>query len=161
MSGCPSDILDESPDAKGGTMKRRILRAGFLPVLAAAAWACAANPGPGETGYPYNLTGGYRGEFLVEGMAFTFTMELRTGAEGALAGDYRVTDPVAMSGPLAGTVSADSVRFSLNYLNPMDGCGGVVDGAGIVETGGGSFSGRARVNDSCNGFLSATFAMRR
>lgn len=140
---------------------KRSFRVGSLPLLAVVAWACAGNPGPGETGYPYNLSGSYRGDFLVEGMAFGFTMDLATGAQGALAGDYRVTSPVAMSGPLTGTVSADSVTFSLNYVNPMDGCGGTVQGGGAVEPGGGSFSGRARVNDSCNGILPATFAMRR
>ena len=36
---------------------RRI--AGYSAVLvpALALWACAANPGPGESGYPFNLSG--------------------------------------------------------------------------------------------------------
>jgi len=43
----------------------------------------------------------------------------------------------------------------------MDGCGGILDGTGTVEEGGDAFSGRARVNDSCGGYLSGTFALRK
>ena len=144
-------------------MKRSMVLAGFLPALALtlAVWACAASPGPGEAGYLYNLSGDYRGGLMVEGFSFGLTMELRTGPGGSLTGDYRVTDPVGMSGPVTGTLVADSVSFSLDYLNPMDGCGGLLQGEGRVEAGGESFTGRARLNDSCHGFLVATFAMRR
>jgi hypothetical protein len=140
-------------------MKRRIFLAGSPALIALLAWACAVNPGPGEVGYPYNLSGSYRGAVMVEDLSFTVTMDLYTGAGGALAGEYRVTDPVVMSGPVTGSTVADSVTFSLDYVNPMDGCSGFLQGDGTIETGGGSFSGRARINDSCNGFLTATFAM--
>jgi hypothetical protein len=142
-------------------MKRKIPFAPFLPILVLASWACAGNPGPGETGYAYNLSGPYRGTVMVEGMAFSFNMEMSTAPGGAVAGEYRVMDPVVMSGSLAGTLAADTVTFSLNYLNPMDGCGGVLQVEGTVDVGGSSFSGRGRVNDSCYGFLTATVAMRR
>ena len=137
--------------------------AGYSAVLvpALALWACAANPGPGEAGYPFNLSGAYEGEFVVDGMPFGVGMEVRTGAGGALEGTYEVTDPVNMTGSVTGSIVADSVTFTIEYLNPMDGCGGILDGKGRVEEGGGAFSGRARVNDSCGGSLSGTFALRR
>jgi len=69
--------------------------------------------------------------------------------------------PVEMAGSVTGVVVADSVTFQLNYLNPMDGCAGVLDGTGTVEEGGDAFSGRVQVNDSCGGFLSGTFTLRK
>jgi hypothetical protein len=123
--------------------------------------ACASNPGPGEAGYPFNLEGAYTGEVVVDGMPFSLAFEVRTGAVGAVSGTYEVTDPVSMSGPVTGTLVADTVKVHLTYMNPMDGCGGTFDGTGVVEKGGDAFSGHARVNDSCGGYLSGTFAVRR
>ena len=134
---------------------------GLFFALLAYLGACAGNPGPGEAGYPYNLNGSYSGEAVVEGQAFSMTLDVRTGAEGALAGSYAVTDPVSMSGQVIGTLVADTVNFRLTYTNPMDGCGGTFEGTGAVEEGGGAFSGRARVNDSCGGYLSGSFTVRR
>ena len=68
---------------------------------------------------------------------------------------------MTMSGGLAGAIVADTARFSLNYSNPMDGCGGTLEGSGPVEEGGEGFGGRVRVNDSCYGYLSGTFSMKR
>jgi hypothetical protein len=123
--------------------------------------ACAGNPGPGEPGYAFNLSGAYQGEVVVEGEPFGVTMEVETVTSGALEGTYEVTSPINMSGPVTGTIVADSVTFTLNYLNPMDGCGGVLDGKGTVAEGGASFSGSAQVNDSCGGYLGGTFSLRR
>jgi hypothetical protein len=55
-------------------------------------------------------------------------MDLVTRAGGTLAGEYRVTEPMVMSGPVTGSTVADSVTFSLNYVNPMDGCSGFLQG---------------------------------
>ena len=129
--------------------------------LALGLWACAGNPGPGESGYPFNLSGAYDGEVLVDGQTFGVTMEIETVVGGALEGSYSVTSPVNMSGPVTGSIVADSVTFTLDYLNPMDGCDGILDGTGTVKEGGVGFSGRARVNDSCGGFLSGSFTLRR
>ena len=38
----------------------------FVVPLLLALVACAGNPKPGEQGYPYNLSGSYQAEFLVE-----------------------------------------------------------------------------------------------
>jgi len=141
-------------------MQNRV-RFGMVAVLATAAWGCAGTPGPGESGYPYNLSGSYTGEILVEGMAFSFGMDVVTQKGGAFEGTYEVTGPVSMNGTVAGTLVADTARFALEYVNPMDGCGGTLDGTGTVDSGGAAFAGRVRVNDSCNGDLSGTFSMKK
>ena len=129
--------------------------------LVAGAWACAGTPGPGEAGYPYNLSGLYRGQVVVEGQAFDFEMDVLTRPGGTFEGSYGVTSPVSMSGPVSGMVVADTATFSLSYMNPMDGCGGTLDATGTVESGGESFAGRLRVNDSCGGLLAGTFNMKK
>lgn len=141
-------------------MKRTVdagLALGFFVALA----ACAGNPGPGEAGYPFNLSGTYSGEVLVEGEAFAMSLDVRTEAAGVIQGTYEVTSPVSMSGDITGTLVADTATLRLDYVNPMDGCGGTFEAKGPVEEGGDAFSGRARVNDSCGGFLSGTVRLRR
>jgi len=141
-----------------------MVRGSALLSLAAALvtfWACAGTPGPGEEGYPYNLSGSYEGAILVEGMSFTTSLELRTGPGGFMEGSYTVMDPVTMSGDVAGSLVADTARFSMDYVNPMDGCGGTLEGTGVVEEDGEAFAGRARINDACNGYLSGTFRFRK
>jgi hypothetical protein len=137
---------------------RNCIASGVVAALMAVTWACAGTPGPGDSGYPFNLSGIYGGEILVEGMVFSFEMDVRTQPGGGFEGTYAVTSPVSMSGPLVGDIVADTARFSLDYVNPMDGCGGNLDGTGTVEPGGAAFNGRVRVNDSCNGYLSGTFS---
>ena len=132
-----------------------------LAVPAAALWACAGNPGPGDAGYPFNLSGAYAGEIVVDATPFGVVMEVQTRMGGALEGSYEVRDPVSMSGSVAGTIVADSVSFTLQYMNPLDGCGGVLEGEGTVDEGGGALSGRVSVNDSCGGYLAGTFAMQK
>jgi len=132
-----------------------------FPVFAFALWACAGTPGPGEAGYPFNLSGTYDGQIVVDGTPFGASLDLQTRAGGALEGSYEVNDPVTMSGPVTGSVVADSVEFALEYMNPMDGCGGVLDATGAVEEGGSALSGRVRVNDSCGGYLTGTFSLQR
>jgi len=129
--------------------------------LLAVVWGCAGTPGPGEAGFPFNLEGPYKGEIFVEGMAFSFGMDVSTEPGGAFAGTYDVTSPVSMAGAVTGTLVADTARFELEYVNPMDGCGGALAGTGTVESGGEAFAGRIRVNDSCNGILSGTFSLKK
>jgi len=141
-------------------MKRKGSIATLLTAVALL-WACAGTPGPGDGGYPFNLGGTYEGQVVVEGQPFGVEMDIRTLAGGALEGEYRVTSPVEMAGPVTGTLAADSVSFTLNYRNPMDGCDGVLDGSGTVTDGGAEFSGTARVDDSCGGYLGGTFSFKR
>ncbi len=140
---------------------RRVRLGTWIGFLALVLWACAGTPGPGEAGYPYNLSGEYRGEILVEGMAFGTVLDVETGAGGEIRGSYQVTDPISMTGEVTGTLVADTARFSLRYMNPMDGCGGTLDGTGVVDEGGGAYAGRVRVNDSCGGYLSGRFSLKR
>jgi len=140
---------------------KNAVRFGITVVLLAGFWACAGTPGPGQADYPFNLSGPYSGEVGVEGQYFSVSMDLRTGPGGALEGRYEVTSPVSMAGDVTGSVQADTVRFSFSYMNPMDGCGGTADGTGTVEEGGGAFAGRMRVNDSCGGYVSGTFSLKK
>lgn len=141
-------------------MKRTAV-AGLTAGLFFALAACAGTPGPGESGYPFNMSGSYSGEVVVEGQAFAMTFDVRTEAEGVIQGTYEVTSPVSMSGDVTGTLVADTATIRLDYMNPMDGCGGTFEARGPVEEGGEAFSGRARVNDSCGGLLSGTVRLRR
>lgn len=140
---------------------RDCIPTGIALILLGASWACAGTPGPGDAGYSFNLSGAYTGEAVVEGTAFAFAMEVRTQSGGGFEGTYAVTDPVRMSGPLIGEIVADTARFSLDYVNPTDGCGGNLDGTGTVEPGGDRLAGRVRVHDSCNGDLTGTFSAAR
>jgi len=150
------------PEAKEESGMRRSHGVGWIGVLLAVlAWGCAGTPGPGDPGYPFNLSGVYAGEIYVEGMAFSFEMDVRMYPGGELGGTYTVTSPMSMGGDVAGTLVADTARFNLDYMNPMDGCGGTLDGTGTVEAGGETFAGRVRVNDSCGGYLSGTFSTRK
>ena len=115
------------------------LRWGVGIGIMAGIWACAGTPGPGQADYPFNLSGAYAGEMAVEGQYFSVGMDVQTRQGGEVSGTYQVTSPVSMSGEVSGSVQADTVRFSLNYMNPMDGCGGTVDGTGTIEEGGGAF----------------------
>lgn len=142
-------------------MTRRVSALPFALVAGAFLWACAGNPGPGDAGYAYNLSGAYDGDIYVEGMSFATTLDLRTGPGGLLEGSYSVNNPVSMSGDIAGSLVADTVRFAMDYVNPMDGCGGTLNGTAVVEEGGNEFSGRARISDSCNGALSGSFSFGR
>jgi hypothetical protein len=140
---------------------RDYLSTGIVAALVAITWACAGTPGPGDTEYLFNLFGPYAGEVVVEGTAFSFEADIETHSGGGFDGSYVFTSPVSMSGPLVGTIIADTARFSLDYVNPSDGCGGNLDATGTVEPGGGSLAGRVRVNDSCNGYVSGTFSLTR
>ncbi len=141
-------------------MKRIALASGIF-LLAVGLWACAGTPGPGEAGYPFNLSGIYNGEVSVDGMVFPSSLDIETGAGGEIRGTYEVTSPVNMSGGLTGSLVADTARFNFSYMNPLDGCGGTLDGTGRVAEGGASFAGRVRVNDSCGGYLSGTFSFKK
>jgi len=132
-----------------------------LGIPAAALLACAGNPGPGDAGFPFNLYGAYGGEIVVDATPFGVVMEVQTRAGGVLEGSYEVNDPVYMSGSVTGSIVADSVKFTLQYMNPLDGCGGVLEGEGTVDEGGAALLGQVRVNDSCGGYLAGTFSMQR
>lgn len=137
-----------------------------IPIRSAAALAlvvavgCAANPRPGEPGYPHNVEGVYGSTFVVDGTDYHGTAELETVEGGAVRGDFSVERPVAIVGELTGTLSGDSLVFSGTYTQ-VGGCDGTVSGSGVVTVGGTRVEGPLRVEDSCGGLLQGRFDFDR
>lgn len=112
-----------------------------LPILVLAALACAANPRPGEPGYPYNVSGTYQASFDVGGDAYTGTLEATTGPGGAVSGSFRVVGEVTASASFTGTVVGDSLSWSGGYTLAEVDCPGTITSEGVVAEGGASLSG--------------------
>ena len=123
--------------------------------------ACAGNPKPGESGYPYNLTGRYQAEFLVEGTPYRGTMDLTTAPGGAVTGSFAVTDPGQVVGSVEGTIVADSLDFQIPYEILENGCAGVVTGRGAIAEGGSGLGGAIELEDACDGQMSGTLTLTR
>jgi len=118
--------------------------------LAACAWlsACAgtAVPGPGETGYPYNVSGSYEGRFVFDGQPFDASLQLRTDAGGHVRGAFLIARPVNIEGRAEGVVVDDLLRLTVTYRG-ADGCDGTVEGILTIEAGGAAFEGPVTVTD--------------
>ena len=112
-----------------------------LPLLALAALACAANPRPGEPGYPYNVSGTYQASFTVDGNPYTGTLEATTGPGGAVTGSFRVVGEVTASASFTGTVVGDSLSWTGGYTLAEVECPGTISSEGVVAEGGESLSG--------------------
>ena len=123
--------------------------------------ACAANPKPGEPGYPYNLDGPYQVEVVVDGTPYRGLMELTTAPGGSVNGSFMVTAPVHVDGTVEGAIVADTLDFRMPYAIQENGCVGVVTGRGGVAHGGGAFSGPVALDDSCGGAMSGTISIQR
>lgn len=136
----------------------RITLTGVAALVLAA--GCAANPRPGEPGYPWNVEGVYDAAFVVEGTSYEGTTELETIEGGVVGGDFSIVRPVSIVGELTGTLAGDSLKFSGTYTQ-ADGCDGTVSGAGSVSEGGDRVGGSLQVDDSCGGLLEGTFAFDR
>lgn len=130
-------------------------------ILALTLAACANNPGPGESGYPYNLTGTYQAVFVVQGEDSRGTMELTTAQGGVVNGSFLITDPPGVgSGTVEGRIVADSIDFQMPYERHGD-CNGVISGRSPIAPEGASFGGVIRIDDSCDGELNGTLEIRR
>ncbi len=129
-------------------------------ILALSFAACAGNPEPGEPGYPYNLSGRYTADFVVQGGTYRATMDLSTAPGGALSGTFSIPDPL-ITGTVEGAVTADTVDFQMPYEMVEQGCAGVVQGRTAIAAGGAGFEGPIRLEDSCNGQMEGTLAVRR
>lgn len=132
----------------------------FLFILSTTLFACAGNPRPGEAGYPYNLTGSYRAEFVVQGTPYRGDMNLATAPGGIVSGDFSVTGPDAVVGTVEGTITTDSLAFVMPY-EQVGGCAGTVEGTAAISEGGASFTSPITVEDSCGGTLSGTLTVER
>lgn len=139
------------------------MRATTLCLILAAATlaACAANPKPGEPGYPYNLGGAYQVEVVVDGSPYRGTMQLSTAAGGVVSGSFLVTEPAHVAGTVEGAIVADTLDFQMPYEIQENGCVGVVSGRGSVAEGGGAFSAPVVLDDSCGGEMSGTISIQR
>jgi hypothetical protein len=131
-----------------------------LVILATMTFACAGNPRPGEAGYPYNLTGSYRAEFVVQGTPYRGDMNLTTAPGGIVSGSFSVTGPDAVVGTVEGTIATDSLAFVMPY-EQVGGCAGTVEGTAAVSEGGAGFASPIKVQDSCGGTLSGTVTVER
>lgn len=132
----------------------------LIAVVASA--ACAGTPGPGDSGYAYNVEGDYNGAVTVDGQAFTGPIQLSTAPGGIVTGSYRVTQPVELGGEVEGTLLNDQLTIRMSYgNNPMTGCaGGTMTGTLTVSEGGERVSGTVVVND-CGQVIDATVVYRR
>jgi hypothetical protein len=134
----------------------------MFPIFAAALFtACAGNPKPGEQGYPYNLTGQYQAEFLVDGTPYRGTMDLSTAAGGAVSGTFAVTEPAQVVGTVEGTIVADSLDFLIPYEILDNGCAGTVSGRGGIVEGGTGFGAPIALDDACGGQMSGSLTVTR
>lgn len=123
--------------------------------------ACAGNPKPGEQGYPYNLTGQYQAEFVVDGTPYRGTMDLATATGGAVTGSFEVTEPAHVVGTVEGTIAVDSLDFTMPYEILDNGCAGTVSGRGGIAEGGAGFGSPIHLDDSCGGQMQGSLTVTR
>ena len=109
--------------------------------------ACSGNPQPGDSGYPYNVTGDYQMSVVVEGMTYTGTAALSTMKGGDVSGSLLFESPEVITGTVVGTVAGDSLSFTSAY--ERSGCLGVLTGHGTITEGGATAAGTVEVDDEC------------
>jgi hypothetical protein len=118
----------------------------LLALLALAAGACAHPAGPGQAGYPYNVSGSYAGRFVFDGEPFDASLQLRTSGDGAVRGALVVPSPIDIEGRVEGRIVDDVLRVTISYRS-ADGCDGSIEGILTVESGGDSIEGPVTVTD--------------
>ena len=146
-------------DRRLGMNVRRI---GIIALTVAIA-ACAGTPGPGDSGYPYNVAGTYTGTIVVDGTPFRGLLDVEIGDRGAVQGNLRVTQPAAMVVRLTGTLVGNELSVEMNYdNNPATGCatGGTATGTLTIVEGGGELSGPVTIRE-CGQVLAASFQLTR
>jgi len=134
---------------------RRLVASAFLLLLA----ACAGNPGPGDPGYAFNVSGDYSGQFVVEGQGIAATLSLQTAPGGVVSGQVRVTE-MGISAEIQGMVAGSQLTLRIAYRNPGNGCDGVAEGTATITEGGATFSGPMTVTE-CGQSMGASFSFRR
>lgn len=126
---------------------------------------CAGTPGPGDSGYAYNVEGLYRGRLMVEGSPFDATLDLRTASGGRVRGSFRVSAPLEIDGDVAGTIVDDLLRLTLTYASTGQAaagrpCEGHIEGILSVTAGGGILDGPVTITD-CGDSLPGSMSFRR
>lgn len=123
--------------------------------------ACAGNPAPGESGYPYNLNGTYETTFEAQGTSYTGTMAVTTATGGVVTGSVLLTSPTEVKGDISGTVADSTFEFSSTYTRD-GGCAGLLTGKGGVESNGVASSGTIEIADDCaGGIMEGTYSVVR
>jgi hypothetical protein len=151
--------MDRDAAARG---RRRIARHAVRAALCltiGSTVSCAANPGPGQSGYPYNLDGTYTGRVFFEGEPFDATFEVQTRGGGAVQGSFRVRQPMLIDGRLEGVLVDDLLRLRVDYGSP-GGCDGWMEGVVTVSRGGATFEGPVTVRD-CGEPIAGRLAFER
>jgi len=134
---------------------RRVAASALLALLA----ACAGNPGPGDPGYPYNVSGTYSGRFMVEGQSLGATLSLQTSPGGVVGGEVQVPD-MGVTAEVEGTVAANQLTLRIAYFNPVTRCDGLAEGTVTVTEGGATFSGPVTIIE-CGQSMGASLTFRR
>lgn len=119
--------------------------------------ACATDPGPGDPGYPHNVSGTYAGRLTVDGAEYEAVVRMRTASDGTVSGALAAA-PLdvpegersgSIEGDFSGTVHGDTLVWRSSWIVPSSGCSGVLRGRGPVAAGGGTVEGRIRLVGSC------------
>lgn len=129
------------------------------PALLAVLAACAGNPGPGDPGYAFNVSGDYSGQFLVEGQGISATLSLQTAPGGVVSGQVAVPE-MGISAEIQGMVVGNQLTLRMSYHNPTTQCDGLGEGTATVAEGGAAFSGPMTVTE-CGQSMGASFSFRR
>jgi len=142
-------------------MSRRTAILAVATGVAATVVAGCAAPGPGAPGYPFNVSGTYRGTLTLDGREHAAVVEMRTCPDGTVAGSLRIEGSEKARGDFSGTISDDTLVWRSSFHHPELGCGGVARGVGAVARGGGSLGGTLRVDGSCRGARTGRFELAR
>ena len=137
-------------------------KAGIWTVFAAVALAaCSGNPMPGDSDYPYNMTGTYETSIGALGTVYAGPATITTSPGGFVYGTMELAGPETVVGVIEGSIAGDTLTFDSHYERG-GGCTGVLSGTGTIAEGGESASGDAVVDDDCSGDLfEAVFTMTR
>lgn len=143
----------------GGSTARRVI--GALPALALLA-ACAGNPRPGETGYPFNVAGEYDAEFVAsDGSTYHGSMRLTTAIGGTVTGSMEISDPMRIDGDVEGTLVENELALALSYDIPDFACAGTAAGSAAVGEGGSPVTGELETDGGCDAPPTISFTLVR
>ena len=140
-------------------LPKRVALPSFLLLTAALLSACAGTPGPGEVGYPFNVTGSYSGDLTVDGNGLGATLAIETGAGGIVTGTVRVPE-IGITAPAEGTLVGDQLVLRIRYKNPGNGCDGIAEVTATVTEGGAAIAGPMAVTE-CGQSMGGSARFRR
>ena len=123
--------------------------------------ACATTPRPGDSSYPYNLSGQYAGVLAVDDQRFAAELTLTTSSGGDVDGAFRVRPPFEIDGRVIGVLIDGLLRLTVTYQSTSgDGCNGQIEGILTVAEGGGSVDGPVTIAD-CGDPIAGRMSFRR